>query len=109
MQARAHALLKSKEAELRTARGEAQAESAEQLSRAHEEMATNIKELQLVGTPLLINNISQFMFCQAPTLPVNQVIYNIGEYTISLYATCLLLTLIPDLVLKSSVVPATGT
>lgn len=47
-QARAHALLKSKETELRSAREEVRAENAAELVQAHEEAAAAARELQKV-------------------------------------------------------------
>ena len=47
-QARAHALLKSKETELRSAREAVAAENAAELARAHDEAAVAARELQRV-------------------------------------------------------------
>lgn len=47
-QARAHALLKTKETELRSAREEVRAENAAELARAFEEAATAARELHKV-------------------------------------------------------------
>ena len=47
-QARAHALLKAKEAELRTAREEAQAERAAELAAAQQQLADAFQELSQV-------------------------------------------------------------